>query len=748
MNDKTRNEKRISMISDFEISKVPTMDIENEASLTKKKDSNHLDLTRQEALEQLDTSSDEVNDSSEHELSDEEINRKNWYEVLEELKNPWDPKDIVSEENLEKMLIAFEGIWNTKNKTLEQIITLTKKNLEIDSKHELSITEVEKIEEDCYVLHLQYLYLKFQGMGFLSNNHQKSNVYILRFQNLFDIQYHTYKLLYTSVRLKQLSDNPQESIASNYGLMRFSHRYEFDPKKDHYPTLIMFYLSKLSEKNYRRYGTDIYKAIYTKNNHFTHAWERYKSIKDFVYSEINIDIDGNAFYHALKSGHILEDCVRFLTNFSTTYFPDIVFNRFYISFENGVYYLPTDTFYPYVINDDIQVTSSLKIDKKFQILDKSIVSCNYIPKYFKHYYNIPWKKIRTPGISRILEKQKFDSSVRPWIWALLGRGFYPLKAKNENWQVSVMLLGYAGTGKSSLLGALRKVYPLDKVGILSNNVEKQWALCSIIEKYVVLGLDINYNFKWDQNEFQSCVVGEEVSVPRKHNTPLVVAFQAPIFLASNRMITSWMDNSGSLKRRLIFIPFIIYIPKHESDPHLNQKIDDQMPEFIQKANRCYLEYADTYGKIDIWKVLPNYLIQISNEKIQATHPLQEFLADTDICSLGIQYVNDYTLLEDFKKCFYNYLDLKGKLAHNITWNKEFYDPVFDAHGIKVVQESRVPHGTKKDPIYRKWVTNIWIDPSFISKPSLPDSIPDKKRKDGSSSKPSLPDSIPDKKTKD
>jgi len=75
-----------------------------------------------------------------------------------------------------------------------------------------------------------------------------------------------------------------------------------------------------------------------------------------------------------------------------------------------------------------------------------------------------------------------------------------------------------------------------------------------------------------QNEFQSFVNGENISVPRKHNTPLFVAFQAPIFLVSNKMNTSWMDNS--LKKRFIIIPF----PKYESDPHLNQKIVDQMPE--------------------------------------------------------------------------------------------------------------------------------------------------------------------------
>jgi phage/plasmid-associated DNA primase len=99
-----------------------------------------------------------------------------------------------------------------------------------------------------------------------------------------------------------------------------------------------------------------------------------------------------------------------------------------------------------------------------------------------------------------------------------------------------MILGYAGTGKSSWLKVIRELFELENVGILSNNVERQWALSSIYTKLVVLGYEVRKDFKWEQGEFQNCVTHEEVSIMIKHKTAFASPFLAPIYMAGNEMV--------------------------------------------------------------------------------------------------------------------------------------------------------------------------------------------------------------------
>lgn len=54
---------------------------------------------------------------------------------------------------------------------------------------------------------------------------------------------------------------------------------------------------------------------------------------------------------------------------------------------------------------------------------------------------------------------------------------FDLGERNEGWQVIPYLLGFAGTGKSSIaMDVIAKLYSPEDVGILSNNSEKTFGL--------------------------------------------------------------------------------------------------------------------------------------------------------------------------------------------------------------------------------------------------------------------------------
>jgi len=664
---------------------------------------------------------------SELEAEYERERRKKWMKMVDDITKP-ETSEVTLQNFDEKYLVsrltALENLWTVKqNEKIDDIVRRTKENLKLDPDAPLTLADLHQLEKT-YTRPTTYLNLKFLFANLKNSNHPRSGAYEIRFQNLLDIQYHAFRLLYNVVRIQQLSSKPEETIPSGIGILKFSH-IEDIPEKHRFCILTKYFQLKLSEKNYRRYKKDVYAPIFSSEGYFTHAWQRVMSIREFVYSAICIDTETDIYILATSNGvRNLEDSIRFLCEFRTPYFPELQPNRYYISFRNGVYYLPTDTFYPYNVSKENPVTSSLDDSQHGQTalrLDRDIVSCNYIDQEFIHHWDKNCGNIKTPALSQILRSQEFTTDVREWIWALTGRAFYPLHGRNENWEVAVLLLGYAGTGKSSWLTAIRKVYPLNSIGILSNNIEKQWALSSLINKYVVIGFDINSNFKWDQAEFHSCAVGEEVSVARKFGDPIIEKFDSAIFMAANKMITTWMDDAGSLKRRLIVIPFNVYIPKSESDPHLNQKIYDQLGNFIQKANRYYIMYSDLYGNQDIWKVLPPFFEIASNENIKNTHPLQQFLDEREIV---IRRKKSYIGFEEFKNCFFSWLQQIGRVDKP-RWNKDFYMPVFDAQNIKLTISTKIDPRTGRE-VQKKWLEGITIREDYFLNLSSPHKSPSSK----------------------
>lgn len=92
---------------------------------------------------------------------------------------------------------------------------------------------------------------------------------------------------------------------------------------------------------------------------------------------------------------------------------------------------------------------------------------------------------------------------------------------SENWQIAVLLIGHSGTGKSTILKYLRQFFRIENVGILSNNIERQWAMSSLFGKDIIIGYEVKADFRWDQAEFQQCAACEELLVAQKHRDAFV-----------------------------------------------------------------------------------------------------------------------------------------------------------------------------------------------------------------------------------
>ena len=85
-----------------------------------------------------------------------------------------------------------------------------------------------------------------------------------------------------------------------------------------------------------------------------------------------------------------------------------------------------------------------------------------------------------------------------------------------------------------------------------------------------------------------------------------VQWKTPGILGGNE-VPNWKDNSGSILRRLATLNFGRQIAPDVADPHLEDKLELEMPAILCKCLRAYLDYAHKYADKDIWNVLPKYL---------------------------------------------------------------------------------------------------------------------------------------------
>jgi hypothetical protein len=114
--------------------------------------------------------------------------------------------------------------------------------------------------------------------------------------------------------------------------------------------------------------------------------------------------------------------------------------------------------------------------------------------------------------------------------------------------------------------------------------------------------EVKGDLQLEQAEFQSLVSGEDVSVARKFDTALTIQWKTPGILGGNE-VPNWKDNPGSILRRLVTINFGRQIADDQADPHLERKLEAEIPAILCKCLRAYLDYAHKYSDKDIWTQL-------------------------------------------------------------------------------------------------------------------------------------------------
>ena len=471
--------------------------------------------------------------------------------------------------------------------------------------------------------------------------------------------------------------------SDNYGMVNFPTVTDFieecpenDKEKSSYQTLLLYLLSRAYDEKYHRYKDNCCEQIISPDGLPTRAWKPAKEIKDFVYDETQKETNYHMWKNLTSKGGTVADVVRHLTACKDYQFPEIKKNRHVWSFTNGI-----------LIGknwDEVKQCHVIKFyeykSPEFGALDPTIVSSKYFNQEFNPYNDVAdWYNIPTPHMQRVLDYQNFPADVCRWIYVMCGRLCFDVNDL-DGWQVIPFLKGIARSGKSTIITKIcKKFYETTDVKTLSNNIEKKFGLDSIHDGFMFISPEVKGDLQLEQAEFQSLVSGEDLSIARKFKNAVSMQWKTPGILAGNE-VPNWKDNSGSVLRRLVTVNFAKQVA--DADPHLDQKLDKEIPAILCKCVRAYLDYAAKYSDKDIWNVLPAYFKSVQSQVAMVTNALQNFLS-----SEKLEYGPDKCCPQKLFVATFNQHCQENNLGR-FKFNPDFYAGPFSAKELEVRTETR------------------------------------------------------------
>jgi hypothetical protein len=435
--------------------------------------------------------------------------------------------------------------------------------------------------------------------------------------------------------------------------------------------------------------------------YFTRAWSPVCAMTEFVHRNVRKEQSPDVWSAMVGGTNVVKRVAEYLTNCFDNELPRLHPHRRVFAFQNGLYFADRLEFKRY---EDIAAGR--------EHVDAAVVACKLFEQTFVDYFVLSrqvssvryWWDIPTPAFESILRDQHlgadYDTGIRRgepgyseveeqrvhrWIYALLGRLMYKV-GEMDNWQVILFIHGKANTGKSTIANMIQKLYLKQNIGVLSNNIETKFGLSALLNKFFYICYELKNDFSLDQSEFQSMVSGEDMCVAVKGQTAKTLRWDQPGLFLGNTYAGTWLDNSGSIARRLVIVDFFQEIVA--SNPQLDQELEREMPAMIQKMNLAYLFMVAKYGKRGIWdkasahgeQVLPDYFHLTQKRMLTSTHPLRLFIHTlmSDFFKLD---ATGYVPLNDFYRMFKE--KTPGFDRQRIVWNPEYYRAPFSAYGLTV-----------------------------------------------------------------
>ena len=501
---------------------------------------------------------------------------------------------------------------------------------------------------------------------------------IVRVNRILEMAYYACNSFVGMVRMGEIMDHAND-YRDNTDANLFRFRAIDMSENTRYQNFLLYILDIFYKHNYARYNGEVYQSIFVENVdengkmqvYNTCAWQRVGSISDIIYKHICKETNYDQFLNVTSRSDTVRAAQEFLSQCVDSQFPALERNRHVFSFYNGIY----------IANANNGETHGLfvRYDSNDFANYKHLVSAKFFPYDFVYENEKHWENINTPVFDSIFQHQQIPADVMKWIYALTGRLIYNLDDL-DGWQIVLFVQGQAGTGKSTYANNVcKEFYEEEDVGIMSNNIQTKFGLSDLVDKLIYVAPEIKRDFSIEQGEFQSIVSGEKVTVNVKFKQCRFEHWKAPGVLAGNEC-PDFIDNAGSIQRRMITVRFTQKVRK--GDLQLGKKLKKEMGALIAKCNMAYRELALSYGRDNIWTVLPSYFIETQQELARSTNPLIHFLLSELVTLDPKKFIPE----KIFVQAFNDHCKENNYAKHR--FNPDFYMGPFAQYGIKVERNTR------------------------------------------------------------
>lgn len=446
--------------------------------------------------------------------------------------------------------------------------------------------------------------------------------------------------------------------------------------------LVMYVQQCLRGGDLRRYDEYVYERVKTKEGKNTAAWRQKCTIKQFIYRCCGKAINPKMWMIVAAASDIVAGVVRYFIDSEDPEFPVLNRIKTLFSFDNGIFDAEKSIFYKlgsdeynekFMNSEDVP---SKHLYKKFEVDEwERVFGVFSSDNATKEEIRDAWRSIETEAVNGLFyyQLENEDQSVIDMMYVTVGRLLHELGKRDKLGYVG-MIVGKAGTGKSTFCNYLTTLWEKSDAGVLSNNCERQFALWSFADKYVFIAPEVKADFKLDQAEWQGITTGDIMSIAGKFVKAEMKNWAVPGFFAGNQ-VPAWTDHSGSVLRRLLFWNFNKKI--ESENPDLDDELVEQTPSFIMKCSFAYnwfLRFCGGGGAL--WKNVPQYFMDRRKELAAQLNPLESFIITK------LEADEDSAIpLDDFKK------EVKAFCTDNGFGFMKFagstYTDVLEDHGFKI-----------------------------------------------------------------
>jgi hypothetical protein len=217
---------------------------------------------------------------------------------------------------------------------------------------------------------------------------------------------------------------------------------------------------------------------------------------------------------------------------------------------------------------------------------------NFLPEHFDPIWTVqPLDCLGVPGYDDITRTQGYAADTIAYLDAFLGRLLLPLSTF-DTWQMALVFLGTAGSGKSTIARAVALLVREQNVGNLPSNCEEQWAVATLVGKVCVMCTEMKQDFRLPNSVLQCMIAGDPVTVHEKFKTAYEKSpWTTQVMLVGNVMPAAWYADEGNpmLRRAMIFNA---NVKPSTQDPSIQARFFENLGPFLVRISRRYRELVD------------------------------------------------------------------------------------------------------------------------------------------------------------